>query len=122
MILTRIRKHIAFALLVVFFAPVVLQSVHVLRHHALGYKIKPSCLYYQHHRLDEHHAQADVVVYELEKTCHICEFQFAVNDLPRLSSFMPSVPALPLLYLMGNVGQVSLQLFYTTSPRAPPYT
>lgn len=114
----KLRKHIAFILFGIFFFPILFQSVHIVWHHSNGYKsehnhcfqpITNKGLYSNGENLSEK-----------EKTCPICEYQFSINDLPKISLFKADIPVLAFIYIEATTKQQYKQVFSDKTPRAPP--
>ena len=114
----RLRKHIAFLLFGIFFIPNVFQSVHIVWHHSHGYKCEHNHCFQTITKTDFHSNGENVS--EKEKTCPICEYQFSINDLPKISFFSPVIPAIVSIYNEITTQQQYKQVFSDKTPRAPP--
>lgn len=112
------RKHIALLLFVVFLFPIVFQPVHIVWHHAHGYQCG-------HHHLHENVSGKDLQAHaenvtEKEHVCAICEFHFAINDLPGHSFVCSVMPAKSRIFNVLVTQHLYRQFFSFKSPRAPP--
>lgn len=114
------RKNIAILLAAILVFPIGFQSFHVLSHHS-G----------KHQEYHEHDARGTrlpaqemmlIVMYKVQdhEHCPVCEFQFSVNDLPKVSVFRVLAPRISRLYTEKATRQANNQDFPVKSPRAPP--
>ena len=116
--MNRFRKYIAFLLFGIFFFPILFQSVHIVWHHSHGYKCKDN---FCHQTIaDKEFYPNEKNVTEKEKTCPICEYQFSINDLPKISFFSPVISGIAYVYNEIATQQQYKQLFSDKTPRAPP--
>ncbi|MFW5760338.1 MAG: hypothetical protein ACOCXH_05105 [Cyclobacteriaceae bacterium] len=114
----KLRKHIAFLLFGIFFLPIIFQSVHVVWHHSHSYKCEHNLCSQPITKKDLHSNGENVS--EKEKTCPICEYQFSINDFPKISFFNPAIPAIACNYIELATQQQYKQVFSDKTPRAPP--
>ncbi|MBN2728719.1 MAG: hypothetical protein JXR53_05795 [Bacteroidales bacterium] len=114
----KLRKHIAYLLFGIFFFPILFQSVHVVWHHSHGDQGEHTLCAQTITRTDFQSNNKNVS--EKEKTCPICEYQFSINDLPKISFFNPAIPENACNYLKIAKQQQYKQVFSDKTPRAPP--
>lgn len=113
-----LRKHIAVLLFGVFYFPILLQPVHIVWHHSHGYKCEKNLC--SHTIINKDLRSDGEKVSEKEKICPICEYQFSINDLAKISFFNPPIPAIACIYVEIAKQQPSKQEFSAKTPRAPP--
>lgn len=114
----RVRKHIAFVLFGIFFFPILFQSIHVVWHHSHSYKCEHNLCSQTITNKDLHTNGENIS--EKEKTCSICAYQFAINDLPTISFFNPVIPIFICDYNEIATQHHYKQVFSDKTPRAPP--
>lgn len=114
----KLRKHIAFLLFGIFFFPILFQSTHVVWHHAHSYKCEHNLCSQTTTNKDLHSNGENVS--EKEKTCPICAYQFAINDLPKISFFNAIIPVFTCTYNEVATQQHYKQGSSDKTPRAPP--
>ena len=113
-----IRKHITFLLLGIFYFPIIFQSAHIVWHHSNGCKDEyqlcgkktsnnTSCSFSKN-------------ISQKETICLICEYQFSINDLPKVPVFRPIIPEFTCSIHEIVTQQYNKQNFSEKSPRAPP--
>jgi hypothetical protein len=90
----------------------------VVWHHAHGYKCHHNHAHQTITDNDLHLNHANVS--GKEKICPICEFQFAINDLPKTQFFTSIVPAIACSYNEIAYQQQHKAVFSNKTPRAPP--
>jgi len=116
--LIKLKKYIAFLLFGIFFFPIVFQSVHIVWHHAHGYK----CNHNHHHIIVEVNLHQDVEkISETEQICPICEFHFSINNVPKTSFFNSVIPVFAYLFNVTADNINYTQIYTFKSPRAPPF-
>jgi hypothetical protein len=111
--LTRLRKHIAYFLFVIYFFPITFQSIHIVWHHSHGYKGKQIFFDKSSHRNREN-------ISKEIKLCPIGEYQFSINALPKIYFFNSKIPITTRIYNEGVTQQQYKEVFSDQSPRAPP--
>jgi hypothetical protein len=116
--LIRVRKHIAFLLFGIFFFPILFQSIHVVWHHSHTYKCEHN-LCSQTITNNDIHTNGENVS-EKEKTCPICAYQFAINDLSTISFFNPVIPIFICDYNEIATQHHYKKVYSDKSSRAPP--
>ena len=114
----RRKKHIAFFLFVIFFFPITFQSLHIVWHHAHGYKGRQHLFSNATHNEDSSINKENIS--EKEKLCPIGEYQFSINDLPEFSIFRSVIPAFAFHFDEIIIQQQYKQFFSDKTPRAPP--
>ncbi|PKQ61892.1 hypothetical protein BZG01_18340 [Labilibaculum manganireducens] len=114
----KLRKHIAFILFVIFFFPITFQSVHIVWHHAHGYKCEHHLCHAESSDKNSHTSTENLS--EKENACPICEYQFSINNLPELSVIKSEIPVLAYSYNQVAAVQQYVQVFSNKTPRAPP--
>lgn len=114
----KLRKHIALLLFGIFFFPILFQSFHIVWHHSHGYKCEHNLCSQTITNTCFH--SNDKNVSEKEKTCPICEYQFSINDLPKISFFNAVIPVFACTYNEVATQQQYKQVFSDKTPRAPP--
>lgn len=114
----RIKKYIAILLLGIFISPITFQSFHIVWHHSHGshgdhelchikVSAKPLCSVIK-------------TVSQKDKHCLICEYQFPINDLPKVSIFRSITPVIKSSLNEFGIQLYFQQVFSNKSPRAPP--
>jgi len=117
--LIKLRKHIAFLLFGIFLFPIIFQTIHIVEHHSHA------------HKSDHNHSLKTVTnsyshsegenLFQKEKICPICEYQFSINDLPSITLFNAAAPVLLLsAYNAVATEQHYRHVFSEKTPRAPP--
>ena len=114
----KLRKHIALLLFGSFFFSIIFQSVHVIRHHSNTHKCEHNLCSQTLTNTDFHSNGENVL--EREKTCPICEYQFSINDLPKISFFNAVIPVFVCTYNEVTTQQQYKPVFSDKTPRAPP--
>lgn len=114
----KLRKHIALLLFGIFFFPILFQLFHIVWHHSHGYKCEHT-LCSQTITNTDFYSTGDNIS-ENEKTCPICEYQFSINDLPKISFFNAVIPVFACTYNEVATQQQYKQVFSDKTPRAPP--
>ncbi len=117
-ILIRLKKHIALLLLGIFFFSILIQSVHIVWHHSLIQK----CEHYICHKKtpNKYLFTKQENVSEKEETCLICEYNFSINDSPKVFFLSTVIPAIASIFHEIYKQQQYIQVFSDKTPRAPP--
>ncbi len=113
-----LRKHIASFLFVIFFFPITFQPIHIVWHHSHGYKGKQ---YLNNKILSDKgsHRNQENISKEV-KLCPIGEYQFSINDLPKIAIFSSVIPLFISVYNEIATQQIYKHVFSDKTPRAPP--
>ncbi len=112
------RKHIALLLFGIFFFPILFQSFHIVWHYLHDHKREHSHCSQAITNTDFH--SNNKTVSEKEKVCPICEYQFSINNLPKISFPNPAIPEIARNYIEITYQQHYKQIFSDKTPRAPP--
>ena len=102
----------------IFFFPITFQQVHIVWHHAHGYKGGHRDFSVELH--DKGANKNTENISKKEKLCPIGEYQFSINDLPKLSFFSSKIPAIACIYNDIAALQQYKEVFSAKPPRAPP--
>jgi hypothetical protein len=116
--LIRLRKHIALLLFGIFFFPIIYQTVHIVWHHSHGYTCEHNQCFQTITNKDLHLNGENIS--QKENTCPICEYQFSINDLPKISFFNAVIPEFSCVFNEIATQKQYKQVFTDKSPRAPP--
>ena len=114
-----LKKHIAFLLFGIFFFPIIFQSFHIVWSHSHVYKCE------EHNNSSKTISNKDFIKYskylsETEDTCNICEYQFSINDLPKISFFTAGITVFEVTHNKVATKEKYNQIFSVKTPRAPP--
>lgn len=114
----KLRKHIALLLFGIFLFPILFQSIHVVWHHSRTYICG-------HNLCSQTITNKDFLtngenISEKEKICPICEYQFSINDLPKISFYSPAILAIACNYIKTTNRQRYKQVVTDKTSRAPP--
>jgi hypothetical protein len=113
--LIKFRKHIAIILIGIFIFPVAFQSVHIVRHHGHEHS---ACLHIC--KIHSEYQGSYIQTPEKDKHCPICEYKFAINNLPSVSVYEANIPIIKLALDETIIGHPYLEVIESKSPRAPP--
>lgn len=113
-----LRKHIAFLLFGIFFFPITFQTFHgVWDHSDDNITENQNC----HHRVNDDGSNAEgECIYKTENTCPICDYQFSINDIPKVPFFSSEIPEFTSLYYEIKRNHHYKQVHSAKSPRGPP--
>jgi len=102
----------------IFFFPILFQSIHIVWHHSHDYKCEHQLCHTESSDKDSNNNSVNISQHE--KICPICEYQFSINDLPRVLFSKAIVPLYICTLFEINKQQQNKQIFTDKSPRAPP--
>jgi len=116
--LIQIRTHISFFLFWIFFTPILFQSIHIVWHHSDAHQC-------EHHLCiseasDQMLKADDTQLSEKEEKCPICEYEFPINNIPKVSSYDASLPIFSSLYTKTLTQKQFIKVISKRNPRAPP--
>lgn len=94
------------------------QSFHIVWHHSHSYKCEHHICHQKLSDKDSHTKRKNIS--KKENTCPICEYQFSVNDLPKISFFSTYIPVFVCTYNEIAIQEQHKQVFLDKTPRAPP--
>ncbi len=114
----KLRKHIAFLIFEIFLFPILFQSLHIIRHHSPDYKCEHNNCFQK--IANTYFNSNGQNLSENEKTCLIREYQFSINDLPKISFFYAVISVFTYAYIEATIEQYYKQVFSDITPRAPP--
>ena len=114
----RLRKHIAFLLFGIFFFPIIFQSIHIVWHHSHDYTNEQHLCLIETNDKDNFNKIENIS--QKEEICPICEYQFSLNNLPKISIFRTIIPKFTCSYIEIASQKQYKQVFRDKSSRAPP--
>lgn len=103
----KISKHITIVLLGIFVFPILFQSIHIVWHHTRDI----SC---------ETNDHKDVLSFNENHHCPICEYQFSINQQSDFFIFKSVIPVLCFFFKEPVITDPYQQSLSLISPRAPP--
>lgn len=121
MMLTAIKKYISIGLIGIFLFPIMYQSVHVIQHHENKINECSGTCSCSHEKAD---TDTDVLFKSLSENvenCPVCEYEFAVNDIPQSLIYEILSPLTNGQYLINYIDLKTQRGFTHKSPRGPPF-
>lgn len=111
------RIHIANFLFWIFLFPIIFQSIHIVWHHNHALQ----CEFHVPHQLSDKGLHENHQAFsEKESTCAICEYQLAINGLPKSTIYSIFIPTLTIKSKVIAPKLPHKIRFSNKSPRAPP--
>ena len=115
--LKNLKKHIALLMLGVFCFPLLLQPIHVLRHHTQT----SHCTAADHeHSCTKKLEKNTGAAFHQNSHCAICEYEFYIYDIAQTSFVAPALPFINYIYDEYAVAQHYPNQCSQTPSRAPP--
>lgn len=112
----RIKKHIALALLGIFFFPIIFQSAHIVWHHSYSFQDD------NFFRLSSGKTKEVVmIVGSTVNHCPICDYKFAINKIPEFLIFAVLIVLINRIFNLATIAQPHKQAVTLDLSRAPPY-
>ncbi len=114
----KFKRHIVIILLGLFVFPIVFQSLHIVWHHSHDYKCNHILCHIQQ---TGQNIQAEInTASQKDNHCPICEYQFSINDLPKIFLFSTNTLLIDSFLKKLELQFYFQQLITIKSPRAPP--
>lgn len=114
----RFNQHIAIILFGIFFFPIVFQSIHIVKHHSNVSNFEQH--FCGHIEIEDLYTASHEFYSFEDRSCLICDYQFSINDLPKVLYFGKEIPALKYTYIEIAVLKPFNQFSYDKTPRGPP--